>query len=177
MKFLDKLVTVFLSLLSICVSLFFIVTATKVVSLQYFMTSLSTLYGSWEAGVFGISLLVLSLCILVYILKPRELPETIVSESDLGKVAITLGAVESLVQKVIRDIEDVTESKIYIKKQEDGVSIVLKITVNYDVVIPDLTSEMQTTVKNYVESTAGIRVKNVRIIVSNVSNQKAKAVK
>ena len=56
-------------------------------------------------------------------------------------------------------------------------SIVLKITVNYDVVIPDLTSEMQTTVKNYVESTAGIRVKNVRIIVSNVSNQKAKAVK
>ena len=117
MKFLDKLVTVFLSLLSICVSLFFIVTATKVVSLQYFMTSLSTLYGSWEAGVFGISLLVLSLCILVYILKPRELPETIVSESDLGKVAITLGAVESLVQKVIRDIEDVTESKIYIKKQ------------------------------------------------------------
>jgi len=113
----------------------------------------------------------------VYILKPRELPETIVSESDLGKVAITLGAVESLVQKVIRDIEDVTESKIYIKKQEDGVSIVLKITVNYDVVIPDLTSEMQTTVKNYVESTAGIRVKNVRIIVSNVSNQKAKAVK
>jgi uncharacterized alkaline shock family protein YloU len=86
-----------------------------------------------------------------------------------------LGAVESLIQKVIRDIQDVTESRIYIKRQEDGVSITLKITVNYDVIIPELASEMQGTIRDYVESTAGIKVNNVLIRVSNVSNQKAKA--
>jgi uncharacterized alkaline shock family protein YloU len=99
----------------------------------------------------------------------------VVSDSELGKVCITLGAVESLVQKVIRDIQDVTESRIYIKRQEDGVSITLKITVNYDVIIPELASEMQGTIRDYVESTAGIKVNNVLIRVSNVSNQKAKA--
>jgi len=151
--------------------------ATGIISLQYINTGISILYGNWETGVLGLALMILSVCILVYVLRPRHIPEAIISNSEIGKVCITLGAVESLVQKVVHDMENVNESKICIKKQDDGVAIVLKITVNYDVTIPELTSEMQTTVKSYVESTAGISVKNVRIIVSNVSNPKAKVVK
>lgn len=175
MKFLDKLLIVLLSLLVTCVSLFLIVISARVVSQQYLSICLSMVYGKWETGALGIVLLIFSLFVLVYVLKPRKLPEAVVSDSELGKVCITLGAVESLVQKVIRDIQDVTESRIYIKRQEDGVSITLKITVNYDVIIPELASEMQGTIRDYVESTAGIKVNNVLIRVSNVSNQKAKA--
>jgi len=128
-------------------------------------------YGRWEIGIVGLILLLVSLRLLVYALKSKRLPETIVRDSELGMVCITLSAVESIVQKVIRDIEDVKESEIYIKKQGDGVSITLKITVNYDVIIPEITSELQKTIKDYVESTAGISVKDVRISVNNVSNQ------
>jgi len=177
MKFFEKLLVFILTLFTICMSIFFIAISTKFIGLQYISTSLSVFYGKWETGVFGFLLLIFSVYIFVYVLKPQRFPEAIVSDGELGKVCITLGAVESLVQKVIRDIEEVMESKISIKKKENGVSIILKITVNYDVTIPDLTSEMQTAIKNYVEATAGISVISVRIVVSDVSNQKTKVVK
>ncbi|NLZ55027.1 MAG: alkaline shock response membrane anchor protein AmaP [Thermoanaerobacteraceae bacterium] len=171
MKFFDRIVIATFSLLTAIVSVIFIIISTDLISLRYFSTSLSMVYGRWETGAFGLVLLIFSLCFLVYALKSKRVPETIVRDNDLGKVCITLNAVESIVQKVIRDVEDVKESRIYIKKQEDGVSVALKITVNYDVIIPELTSELQKTIKDYVESTAGILIKNVRISVSNVSNQ------
>lgn len=171
MKFLDKLLITILSLFAIFLSFFFIIISIKIISPQYLITSLSVIYGRWETGVSGLVLLILCFSILFNVLKSKRLPETIVRDSELGKVCITLSAVESIVQKVLKDLEDVKESRIYIKKQEDGVSITLKITVNFDVIIPELTSELQTTIKNYVESTAGISVKNVSISVNNVSNQ------
>ena len=74
-------------------------------------------------------------------------------------MCITLNAVESLVLKVIRDIENIKDSKVKIRNQENGISIILKLIVNYDVIIPDMTTELQKTIKDYLETTAGILVK------------------
>ncbi len=73
--------------------------------------------------------------------------------------------------KVIRDIENIKDSKIKVKKQENGISILLKLTVNYDVIIPEMTSELQKTIKDYIETTAGISVNDIQISIDNVSNQ------
>lgn len=171
MRFWDRLVISFFSLFTIIVSIIFLLMSTKLIGLHYFSTSLSILYGRWETGVFGIVLLILSLSYFVYAFKSKETPETVVGNSELGRVGIALSAIESIVQNVIRDVEDIKDSRIHIKKQQEGVSITLKITVNYDIIIPELTSELQKTIKDYVESTAGISVKNIHISVKNVSNQ------
>jgi len=171
MRIFERIAVAVFTLLAIIVGIALILISTELIGLQYFSTSISTLYGNLETGVGGIALLILSFSYLVYTFKSRGVPEAVVRNGELGKVCITLGAVENIVQKVLRDVEEVKESRIYIKKQEDGVSITIKVTVNYDVIIPDLASELQKTIKDYVESTAGISVKNVRISVNNVSNQ------
>ena len=171
MNLFDRIVLAIYALFFTAVSVILILFSARVVSFQYFSTSLSLLYGRWETGFVGLILLLVSLRFLLYGLKSKQLPETTVRDGELGKICITLNAIESLVQKVIRDIENVKDSKIKIKKQENGVSIVLKLTVNYDVVIPEITSELQKTIKDYIETTAGILVKDVCISIDNVSNQ------
>jgi uncharacterized alkaline shock family protein YloU len=59
---------------------------------------------------------------------------------------------------------------VHIKKREDGISILLKLVVNYDVAIPEMTSALQKSIKNYIETTAGITVKDVNISVDNIFN-------
>lgn len=171
MNLFDRIVLAVYALVFTAVSVVLVLFSTKVLSFNYFSTSLSLLYGRWETGVAGLILLLVSLRFLLYGLKTDRLPETTVRDGELGKVCITLNAVENLVQKVIRDIENVKDSRIKIKKQENGVSIVLNLTVNYDIVIPEITSELQKTIKDYIESTAGILVKDVRISIDNVSSQ------
>ncbi|AEE91544.1 conserved protein of unknown function [Tepidanaerobacter acetatoxydans Re1] len=157
----------FFSLLAIVLILF----SVKIVSFQYVITSLSILYGRWETGVIGIVLLLISLRFLFYGLKSESVPETTVKDGELGRVCITLAAIENLALKVIRDIENIKDSKIKVKKQENGISILLKLTVNYDVIIPEMTSELQKTIKDYIETTAGISVNDIQISIDNVSNQ------
>jgi uncharacterized alkaline shock family protein YloU len=171
MNLFDRIVLAVYALFFTAVSVVFILFSTRIVSFNYFSTSLSVLYGRWETGIVGLILLLVSLRFLLYGLKSKQLPETTIRDGELGKVCITLNAVESLVLKVIRDIESVKDSSIKIKKQENGVSIILKLTVNYDVIIPDMASELQKTIKEYTENTAGILVKDVRISIDNVSNQ------
>ncbi|WP_296971129.1 alkaline shock response membrane anchor protein AmaP [Tepidanaerobacter sp. EBM-38] len=157
----------FFSLLSIVLILFSI----KIVSFQYVITSLSILYGRWETCAIGLVLLLISLRFLFYGLKSNRVSETTVKDSELGKVCITLDAIENLALKVIRDIENIKDSKIKVKKQENGVSILLKLTVNYDVIIPEMTLELQKTIKDYIETTAGISVNDIQISIDNISNQ------
>lgn len=171
MNLLDRIILAIYALFFTAVSVVFILFSTRIVGFQYFGPSLSFLYGRWETGVVGLVLLVLSLRFLLYGLKSQRHPEATVKDGELGKVCITLNAVESLVLKVIRDIENIKDSKVKIRNQENGISIILKLIVNYDVIIPDMTTELQKTIKDYLETTAGILVKDVRISIDNVSNQ------
>ncbi|MDD4569919.1 MAG: alkaline shock response membrane anchor protein AmaP [Tepidanaerobacteraceae bacterium] len=178
MNLLDRIMLTIYALFLTVVSVIIILFATGIISLQFFSTSILMSYGRWETGVVGVVLLLLSLRFLLSGLKTRQLPDTTIANGELGKVSITLNAVESLVLKVVRGIENIKDSKIKIKKLDNGVSILLKLTVNFDVIIPETSFELQKTIKDYIENTAGITVKDVRVSIDNVSNQpKQKAVK
>ncbi len=178
MNLFNRIVFAIYALFFTVVSVVLILFSIQAVGFEYFSTSLSILYGRWETGVVGLILLIVSLRFLLYGLKSRQLPETTVRDGELGKVCITLNAVESLVLKVIQDIENVKDSKIKIKKRENGVSVLLRLTVNHDVIIPEMTFELQKAIKDYIETTAGIFIKDVRVSIDNVSNQsKQKAAK
>ena len=128
------------------------------------------MYGRWEIGVIGFILPIANIKFLLHNIRPKRLPETTVTDGELGKVCITLNAIESLVLKVIQGIENIKDSKIKIKKKENGVSVLLRLTVNHDVVIPEITFKLQKAIKDYTETTAGIYVSDVQVSIDNVSN-------
>ena len=114
------------------------------------------LYGRWETSIIGLVLLLISLKLFFLNIKTNRNPGTSLHNGELGEISITLKAIESLVQKVIGEIEDIKDAKVKIHKQNGGISIILKITISHDVIIPDMTKELQSNIKNYIENTAGI---------------------
>lgn len=178
MNIFDRILLIVYSLVLSIVSVVIILFSTRLISLNYFSTSLSILYGRWETALVGGVLLLISLKLLFSSIKIQRVSETIIKNAELGKVTISLNAVESLVLNVIQNIEHIKDVKVHIKGYEDGVSVILKLVVTPDIDIPEITEELQSTIKDHVESTAGIVVKDIRITVENVSDQsKQKAVK
>ena len=156
------------------VSIFVIVFSMKLINIDIFWTSIAPWYGRWETGILGAVLLVISVRLIFSGLRPKQPPESTIKNSEMGKVSISLTAVESLVLKLVRDIEKIKDVKVNIRKSENGVSILLKMVVTHDVKIPDLSSELQKNVKEYIETATGLIVNDVSIKVDNVYNPSLK---
>ncbi|GAQ26123.1 alkaline shock response membrane anchor protein AmaP [Tepidanaerobacter syntrophicus] len=172
MNFFDRFLLAIYSLVFSLVSIAVIMFSLKTIRFEYAIAGLTLLYGRTEALATGIVLLLIGIRFLFYSLKSnKKVRETIIKSDELGKIAITLDAVESLVLKVIKDNENIKDSTIIVKRQDKGVSIILKLVVNYDVVIPDIAAELQNTIKNYIETTAGVPVSDIQINITNISNQ------
>jgi len=178
MNFVDRILIVIQALLFMAIAAILLVFSTRLISFYNFSTSLEFLYGRWEVAVAGLVLLLISARLLLSSLKSKTVNETVIQNGEFGAVTMSLVALESLVINTIQDIEDIKDVKVSIKKNDEGVSINLNLVVSIDVVIPEITEELQSMIKSSVENTAGVVVKNIKIRVENVSNQpKHKAAK
>ncbi|HHW02662.1 MAG TPA: alkaline shock response membrane anchor protein AmaP [Thermoanaerobacterales bacterium] len=170
MNIFDRVILTIYSMFLALASVIVIIFSARLISLEDFGTRLSMLYGRWEVGAVGFIFLITSIKFLLSGLKTQHYPEAVIKNGEFGNISISLNAIENLILKIIRDIENVKDVKVHIKKREDAISILLKLVVNYDVIIPEMTSELQKSVKNYIETTAGITVKDVNIKIDNVFN-------
>lgn len=174
MNILDKLLVIISSLLLAAISIVMIVFSCGLIEAQFFWTRLAMLHGRWEVSVIAAIFLIISLKLIFSSLKTQKQPEILVNSCELGNTIMSENAIESLVLKISRDIKNIQDVKVKLKKQDDGISIMLKLMVDYDVNIPDLSDELRNTIKDYVENTAGVIVKDVNIKVDNVSNPSSK---
>ncbi len=170
MNMFDRIILTLYTLLFSVVSVIVILFSTRAISLDMFWTSISAFYGRWEVGVVGLVVLLASLRLLLSGIKFKQSTETIIKNDDNGIISISFNAVENLVLKITRDVENVKDVRVKIRKHDDGISIFLNLVVTHDIIIPELTLELQKNVKNYIQSTAGIAVKDVRINVDNIFN-------
>lgn len=170
MNIFDRIILTIYTIFVAAVSIVAILFSTRLISLDHFGTRLALMYGHWEVGAVGLILLLTSLRFLLSGVSARRYPETMIKSGELGNIAISLNAIENLILKITRDIENVKDVKVHIKKREDGISVMLKLVVNFDVIIPEMSSTLQKSIKNYIETTAGIMVKDVNISVDNIFN-------
>ncbi|MFZ5644060.1 MAG: alkaline shock response membrane anchor protein AmaP [Bacillota bacterium] len=101
-----------------------------------------------------------------------EKKHAVVQEGSLGQIRIALGAIESLVEKVALDQRGVKEAKAIVESTPRGIGIRIKSTVAPDVAIPHLSEEMQRIVSERVLQVTGIEVRDIRIVIQNISAQK-----
>lgn len=178
MNLVDRILLTVQTLLFSAIAVATILFSTRLISYDNLSTSLQVLHGRWEVALVGLVFLVISIRLLFSGLKTKKITEAVIKSGEFGAVTISLVALESLVLSTIRNMEDIKDVKVNIKKIDEGVSINLKLVVNLDVVIPEIAEELQNTIRASIENTAGIAVSDVRICVENVSNQsKQKAVK
>ncbi|MCG0274982.1 MAG: alkaline shock response membrane anchor protein AmaP [Thermosediminibacteraceae bacterium] len=177
MKLFDRIILFFICFLTAVISAVTILFSAKVFSLEFFWTRLVGLYGRWEIGAVAVLFLVGCLWILFSGLRNQKVPETVISSGELGNVSVSFNAIENLILKVASNIEKIKDVKVRLKHQEGSLLIMLKVILAPDTKIPELTSELQKMVKDYLESMAGISVKSVSINVEDIAAQHKQKVK
>jgi len=145
------------------------------VPLESLAHSLSTAEGKWATGIVGAAFLVVSLRLLYFAFRRRQSTQAVVHETGLGDVRVSMDAVENLVRRVVKQTAGVRDVRARVVPEEAGVSVSLTAAVSPDTNIPELSDEIQNSVKNFVRDVVGINVSQVRIFVENITDEGRKS--
>lgn len=133
-------------------------------------------YNRWITLIISAGLLLLAILLLFGVVfhssgKPKEkgLSGVVMVGGEADNVQISTAAVDCIIQqqKSIYPALERLETKIV--SDAAGVSVILKIVARADANIPELTSALQTSVKNHLESMVGLTVASVRVVVADVA--------
>lgn len=135
-------------------------------SLQYYLSDIST---RWILGLIMTALFFIAMFFLLKSFGSRPVKFSVLHETDLGLVNITLSALEQLVLKGSSNVSGVREVKPSLKLTADGISLLLKVQVIPDIHIPQVTSDLQKTVKDYLMRTTGTSLNEIKVQVTKIT--------
>ncbi len=98
----------------------------------------------------------------------RKKPETLLRVGEFGEVYITLSALENMVLRVVQRTRGVRDSSRSVIYTPQGLMVYLRVKVLPDQNLPDLTGELQSSVKTYLEESTGMFVSEVRVSVESI---------
>lgn len=99
----------------------------------------------------------------------------IVLENSSGKLVISKESLENLVSSVAKEIPgaDVVSSKTILDK-EKNLKVYVVTTVSRDIMLKDISTELQNKIKDAMKQTADLDVKEVNIKIKNITSKKVK---
>ena len=120
-------------------------------------------------GLVGGAFFAVSVRLILFAFTRQGGGQPVIYESAMGEVHISLGAVESLVNKTARSVKGVRDMKAVITHAPDGLHAHLTGTVSPDVSIPEVSEEIQSQVRQYVKRVVGVDMAEVRIEIENIA--------
>lgn len=127
--------------------------------------------GRWAIGVLASLSLVVSLR-FIYFGFHRDRPhQTLIHQTDMGEVRISLGAIENLVTKVARSLRGVRDVRARVYSSGDGLGVRVRSVVSPEVNVPDTARLIQQTVTNYTRNVVGVELTEVKVMVHNITNE------
>lgn len=121
----------------------------------------------------GAALIVFLICLRMFFAirtpKQEQPKNTLVQQTEIGGTFVALSAIDSMVQKHIRANSRVRDCVTAVRPVQDGVVISARLSVLPDTQIVELTTGLQKSLKEYIESLCGIHVSEVGILVDNTA--------
>lgn len=169
-KALDRFVIAIMSLLYLAISAVIILVASGWTSPVRWLTSIiiSDTH-RMIMGLVGAILFIIFLIVFLRSLRRKPSKVAAVHENSLGIIKITLPALENLVLTAAQSVPGIRDVKPIITNRADGLAIWLKVQVTTDTVIPNVSEELQKTVRDYVSKMAGTTVKEIHVSVTKIS--------
>ncbi|MBM7622760.1 alkaline shock response membrane anchor protein AmaP [Sporohalobacter salinus] len=170
MQILDRIIIFIFTVLLIFISLIMIGSAVELIPQSYITAFINQYYGQAVVGVIGAILLLVALRILYPLFKKKEKNKnTIVRENSLGQIRISLLAIDALVNKAVTQTRGVKEVESKLKVGEKGLNIFLEVIVTPDINIPEISEELQESIKEYLKQTTGVVVGQIEVLVDKVA--------
>ena len=95
-----------------------------------------------------------------------------IGEGELGTVRVTIEAINNFVQDVVAAEANTANTESRVKVTEEGLDIILNLTVYDQVKVPDLAQEIQTKVKSEIEEAIGAQVAEVEVLIKAIEKPK-----
>jgi hypothetical protein len=168
MKAIRRVFLVILGLLMMGTGIFFLLAT--FLPLGGYGTGILDLYGQTVLLYAGGALAVAGLIPLLLGFSPphQKRPEALLQTGEFGEVRITLNALENMVLRVVQQMRGIRDSSRRVVYTPHGLVVYLQVKVLPDQKLPDLTGELQSNVKNYLEEITGIIVSEVKVNVENI---------
>ena len=183
MKIIDKVTLKIFSFIMLIISIILFMISIQILQESIFGVLISRLFTMVTAGRTILVIVSIVLCLLsvkclffTYSRKDRNFEDDvndeiendtgILLENDDGRVLITRRTIRSLVNSVIFRTDEIIDAKIIVDINADNeVSVKLAIDVIQGVAIKNVTSKLQSDIKNMVKETTDITIKSVDIDV------------
>lgn len=185
MKVVDRLVMFLLALGVMAVGIFAIFAALQRQAMFEFLTALLAGGGiySWGLLLGGVVLIFIALVIIIGMVfrrggagesrSARRNDAVATSAGEGVKMSVT--AVDSIVRRAASTVPGVGEPQTDIASTAEGdsIEVSIKVPIIADVNIPETISNLNTTVQHYLENMAGLRVANIKVLVTEVMSANA----
>ena len=181
MKFLDKLALKIFSLIIFVLGIGIILIMTGILPLDAVLEEVAILtdIGDYELKITIVVLAVIMLLALkglFFTSKPQDNGKNgIILENTSGKLVISKESLENLISSVTKEIPgaDTVASRTILDKDRNLIVYVTAV-VSKDVMIKDISDELQRRIKDAMKRTADLEVKEVNIKIKNITWKKVK---
>lgn len=175
LKLFDRILLVILLLAALVVSFVLFGVASRIIPESAALYFVSLFYYNVHNALIlagaGLVVLLITLRLLFARKKPAapQAVTTLVRQGEVGSTFITLSAIDTMAQKYCSGIAHVQECHTSVCAVEGGVSIGVRLDVDEEAQVVELCENLQTTMKEYIESHTGIVVKEVGVLVENLN--------
>ncbi len=123
----------------------------------------------FDGSILAVILLLLAVYLVVLITR-YETKKFILYQRELGAVRISADCVRGLIMEAARELPGLKDVNAKITDVEE-LKVSLKVQVYPDYNIPQLSEELQQSVKDYVESTVGVTIQEVEVFVVGITSK------
>jgi len=180
MKFLEKLSLVLFSLIITVISITLILIMLDVVQINIITKTISMIMKDATLikvtiGVSAVALLLAIKCIFF-----GEEPEDdgrngVTLENSSGKLVISKESLENLIANVVKEVQGIEAiSSRTILDKDNNLIVYVTTLVSKDMMIKEVSTQIQDKIKEALNKTADLEVKQVNIKVKNITNKKIK---
>lgn len=129
------------------------------------------LYTNWYYSLAGLLLFVVSLRLLISgIILDKKVKRGIIKPAEFGDIKISIETFESLALRVVKQVPGIKDVKVKIIVIDGELIVSARLLVIPDTNIPRIVNEVQGKIKNHIESTTDVSVKEVRVSVDNIAS-------
>ena len=183
LKTFDKIMLIILMLLTMGLCIFFIYFMWANFPGEYIGKEIGKMYDLLvnKLIITAVSAIVFVLCVRILFIRKRSgkgqekvqasTPGLLIRTGDSGSAYLTNSALEGMILKCVRGNAKVRDCVCAIIPNENNVSISLRITFVADVVLPEATQEVQSELKENIESLTGITVRDIQVLVEAPEKQ------
>ena len=106
-------------------------------------------------------------CVFVLFRHRKRKDKFILQKNDSGELAISIKALESMVQKCLDQHNEIKVQHLYLENKKDGLLIRIRGAVAGGISIPLTVEALQKQIKQYVTACSGVEVKGIRVQIEN----------